>query len=82
MDFVQGDILDKDLIKKYCHDADIVHHLAGVTDVPRTKTEFKSKDLKIKEVGEKGTQNILDVINDNCKIIFHQLMLFMKELKK
>ena len=39
MDFIQGDILDKDLIKKYCQNADIVHHLAGVTDVPRVKNE-------------------------------------------
>jgi nucleoside-diphosphate-sugar epimerase len=39
MEFVNGDILDKDLIKKHCSDADIVHHLAGVTDVPRTKSE-------------------------------------------
>ena len=29
-----------------------------------------SHDKKIKEVGEKGTQNILDVISDKCKIIF------------
>ena len=71
MEFVHGDILDKDLIKKYCSDADIIHHLAGITDVPRTKSEAsKSKDEKIKEVGEKGTQNILDVISDKCKIIF------------
>ena len=28
------------------------------------------KMKKIKEVGEIGTQNILDVINDKCKIIF------------
>ena len=27
MNFVQGDILDRELIKKYCQDADIVHHL-------------------------------------------------------
>ena len=39
MEFIQGDILDKELIKKYCKDADIVHHLAGITDVPRTKSE-------------------------------------------
>ena len=71
MEFVNGDILDKDLIKKYCSDADIVHHLAGVTDVPRTKSESSAdQDLKIKEVGEKGTQNILDVISSTCKIIF------------
>ena len=71
MEFVHGDILNKDLIKKYCSDADIIHHLAGITDVPRTKSEAsKSQDNKIKEVGEKGTQNILDVISDKCKIIF------------
>jgi nucleoside-diphosphate-sugar epimerase len=71
MDFIQGDILNKDLVNKYIKDADIVHHLAGVTDVPRTKNESSTiQDEKIKEVGEKGTQNILDVISDKCKIIF------------
>ena len=71
MEFIQGDILDKNLIKKYFEDADVVHHLAGVTDVPRTKSESsEAQDKKIKEVGERGTQNILDVIDDKCKIIF------------
>ena len=71
MEFIQGDILDKDLMKKNCSDADVVHHLAGVTEVPRTKSEAsKGQDEKIKEVAEKGTQNILDVINDKCKIVF------------
>ena len=71
MQFIQGDILDKNLMKKYCSDADIVHHLAGVTQVPRTKSEAnESQDKKIIEVAEKGTQNILDVISKNCKIIF------------
>ena len=71
MEFVQGDILDKDLVKRYCESADVVHHLAGVTEVQRTKSEASSdKDKKIKEVGEQGTQNILDVISDKCKIIF------------
>jgi nucleoside-diphosphate-sugar epimerase/dTDP-4-dehydrorhamnose 3,5-epimerase-like enzyme len=71
MEFIQGDILDKELVKFFFKDADIVHHLAGITDVPRTKSEsFKIQDEKIKEVGEKGTQNILDIISNNCKIIF------------
>ena len=71
MEFIQGDILDKNLISKYFSDADVVHHLAGVTDVPRTKSDSSiAQDEKIKEVGEKGTQNILDVISDRCKIIF------------
>ena len=70
MNFVHGDILDKELIKKYCHDADIVHHFAGITDVPKVKSEsILEKENKIKLVAEEGTQNILDVISDNCKII-------------
>ena len=47
MEFIQGDILDKNLIKKYFKDADVVHHLAGVTNVPRTKSE--SNKIKIKK---------------------------------
>ena len=71
MEFIHGDILDKDLVNKYFKDADIVHHLAGITDVPRIKSEStQEKDEKIKLVGENGTQNILDVISDKCKIIF------------
>jgi|TARA_B100001093_G_scaffold433472_1_gene430441 nucleoside-diphosphate-sugar epimerase len=71
MEFVHGDILDKKLIDKYFKDADIVHHLAGVTDVPRTQSESTNdKDEKIKLVAEEGTQNILDAISNKCKIIF------------
>ena len=39
MEFIQGDILDKDLIKKHCKDADVVHHLAGITDVQEQKVQ-------------------------------------------
>ena len=71
MEFVHGDILDKELINKYCKDADVVHHLAGITDVPRTKSESNDvRDNKIKLVAEEGTQNILDAISDKCKIVF------------
>jgi len=70
MKFVQGDILDKDFIKKHCNDADIVHHLAGITDVPRVKSESsEEKNELISKVAVEGTQNILDAINFNCKII-------------
>ena len=86
MNFIQGDILDKELIEKYCKDADVVHHLAGVTDVPRTKNEASNqKDEKIKEVGETGTQNILNAISDSCKIIFpstHVVYEGINEVKK
>ena len=70
MKFIQGDILDNDLIEKYCKDADIVHHLAGITDVPRTQSEAsKLQDAKIQEVGEKvmkGPNNRLDINNKLC----------------
>ena len=70
MNFVHGDILDKDLITKLCKDADIVHHLAGITDVPRVRSQSNSeRDSKIKLIAEEGTQNILDAINEKCKII-------------
>ncbi len=70
MSFVHGDILDKELIKKHCKDADVVHHLAGITDVPRVRSEVKShSDKLINQVAQEGTQNILDVISDKCKII-------------
>jgi len=86
MKFIQGDILDKNLIYEYCKDADVVHHLAGITNVPRTKSETSlSHDKKIKEVGERGTQNILDVISDKCKIIFpstHVVFEGINEVKK
>ena len=49
MEFIQGDILDKNLVNKYFKDADIVHHLAGITDVPKTKSESTNeRDEKIK----------------------------------
>ena len=71
IEFVQGDILNKELINKYCKDADVVHHLAGVTSVPRTKSDSDHKiDEKIRIVAEEGTQNILDAISTKCKIIF------------
>ena len=71
MEFVHGDILDKEMLKRYLKGADIVHHLAGITDVPRTKSESsETKDEKIKLVAEQGTKNILDLIDENCKIIF------------
>jgi len=86
IDFIQGDILDKNLIKKYLKDADVVHHLAGITQVPRTRSETsKLQDEKIIEVGTQGTQNILDVISDRCKIIFpstHVVFEGIDEVKK
>ena len=70
INFIHGDILDNDLVIKYCYEADVVHHLAGITDVPRVKSESKAEnEEKIKLVAENGTQNIIDAISDKCKII-------------
>ena len=86
IEFIHGDILDKNLVEKIFKDADVVHHLAGITDVPRTKSESSTiQDDKIKIVGEKGTQNILDAITKNCKIIFpstHVVYEGVKEIRK
>ena len=83
MEFVHGDILDKSLINKHCKDADVVHHLAGVTDVPRTKSESNDeKDKKIKQIAEEGTQNLIDAISDKCKIIFPSTHVVYEGLEK
>ena len=86
MEFIHGDILDKDLVDKYFSNADIVHHLAGITSVPRTKSESsKEIDEKIKLVAEEGTQNILNTISNECKLIFpstHVVYEGIPEVKK
>ncbi len=70
INFIHGDILNKELIKETLKNADIVHHLAGITKVPKVKSETNiQEDNTIKLVANKGTQNVLDSINDKCKII-------------
>ena len=71
MSFVQADIMDQDIMKEMLGDADLVIHLAGVTDVAYTKTqEGTAKDRKITEVGVDGTRNIINYTSDSCRIIF------------
>ena len=83
IDFIHGDILDKKLMRDVCSSADVVHHLAGVTDVPRVKSEGSlKKDEKIKEVAEVGTQNILDVISKKCKIILPSTHVVFEGIEK
>tara|TARA_E500000178_G_scaffold348594_1_gene403958 strand:- start:2042 stop:4585 length:2544 start_codon:yes stop_codon:yes gene_type:complete len=86
INFVHGDILDKDLVNETCFDADIIHHLAGITDVPRVEKDANSdQEEKIRIVAEEGTQNILDAIKDNCKIIMpssHVVYESLNEIKK
>ena len=69
--FVQGEILDKDFIKDIVKDADIVFHLAGITDVAYTKLEEKfGQNELIEQVAVEGSKNIIDSVSENCKIMF------------
>ncbi len=71
IEFIQGHILDKDFLKKHLYDADVVHHLAGITDVAYVKSEENSKLFnEITSIGVEGTKNVLNAISKNCKIIF------------
>lgn len=70
IDFIQLSINDE-LIGEVIKDADIIYHLAGITDVAYTKTESNSeKDNEIKKTGVDGTRNIIKFSKKNCKIIF------------
>ena len=71
INFVHADIRKIDEVKKYLNEADIVHHLAGVTDVPRTELELnQEKDKELRDIAEKGTDVVLSETSQNCKIIF------------
>ena len=45
MEFIQGDILDKDLVNKYFKNADVVHHLAGITSVQEQKMSLQRNKM-------------------------------------
>jgi len=69
--FVQTDLLNPEAMRDLVNDADIVYHFAGVTDVAYTKTESnQEKDKQIKDIAIIGTNNILNAISNDCKIIF------------
>ena len=81
--FFQGDILDKNFIKKHIQTADIIHHLAGITNVAYVKKEEnKKRDDLIKKTAIDGTQNILDVMREDAKIIFPSTHVIFEGLKK
>jgi nucleoside-diphosphate-sugar epimerase/SAM-dependent methyltransferase/quercetin dioxygenase-like cupin family protein len=69
--FIQASILDRDAMNKILSDADVVHHLAGVTDVAYVKTESNTeKDNQIIETAVVGTNNILELTPSHCKVVF------------
>jgi nucleoside-diphosphate-sugar epimerase len=81
--FIQGNILDKNFINDHIKDADIIHHLAGITDVAYVKKdENKERDDLIKTTAIDGTQNVLNAMSNNAKIIFPSTHVIFEGLKK
>lgn len=69
--FVQTNILDRSKMDDILKDAELVFHLAGVTDVAYTKTESNdAKDKYLMETSVVGTCNVLNSISEKCKLIF------------
>jgi len=81
--FIQADILDIDSIKQYIEQAEVVHHLAGITDVAYVKKESnKEKDYLTAKVAVEGTANILKLMNANATIIFPSTHVVFEGLKE
>lgn len=71
IEYVQGDIMDESLLQNLLPGADIIHHLAGITDVAYTKTDASDeKDKQIINVGIQGSKNIIKHAPADCKIVF------------
>ncbi len=71
INFIQASILDEDILKTELGNADVIIHLAGVTDVAYTKTESNEQlDNNIKKIGIDGTRNIIKYSGKNTKIVF------------
>ena len=63
-------ILDFEKLEKHISKADLIYHLAGVTDVGTTKKDINNqRDNLVRNVGIKGTQNIIKLSQDKAKII-------------
>ncbi|MES2216183.1 MAG: NAD-dependent epimerase/dehydratase family protein [Patescibacteria group bacterium] len=71
MDFVHGSILDAKLMESVLEGADLIYHLAGITDVARTKSSANAdQEALITETGVTGTQNIINFSPKDAKIVF------------
>ena len=81
--FIQADILNHDDIKQFIQRADVVHHLAGITDVAYVKKDSnKQQDEKIKKVAIEGTENVLKSMNVNATIVFPSTHVVFEGLKE
>ena len=67
----QSDLLNQDFLLDLLKDADVVYHLGGITDVAYVKSESNDEqDREIREVGVDGTNNVIDSVGENTKVIF------------
>jgi len=83
IDFYQGDILDKNFLKKILNDANVVIHLAGITDVAYVQKESNAhKDAEIEKVAIDGTKNVLNLMPKDAKIIFPSTHVIFDGLEK
>lgn len=71
INFIQGDVLDENLISSIIKDVDLVYHLAGTTDVAYTKFNSNDdKDIEIRKNGIDATRIILKYIPKTAKLVF------------
>ena len=83
INFEHIDILDFEKLEKHISKADLIYHLAGVTDVGTTKNDINNeRDKLVRSVGIKGTQNIIKLSQDNVKIIFPSTHVVFEGLNK
>ena len=81
--FILADILNFNLIKHHVEKAEVVHHLAGITDVAYVKKEIdKKKDELTKKVAIEGTGNVLQAMNKNAMIVFPSTHVVFEGLKE
>ncbi len=71
INFVHSDIRNTEVVREFLENADVVHHLAGITDVARTEDEINpERDNEMNDVAENGTSNVLSLTSEKTKIIF------------
>ena len=69
-------------IKDLLNDIDFVIHTAGITAVPTVKSQSNPTiDADIIKIGVDGTRELINNINDNCKIIFLSTHVIFEGLK-
>ena len=57
-------------LKREISDADVIYHLAGITDVAYVKNDKLNNEEEIIKVGIEGTRNIINHSKDDVKIVF------------